>query len=221
MSNLRVCIAEDNLFVREGLRRIIEAQPDLEVVAAASTLPELLEAVQHYSPDVVLTDIRMPPGHADEGIQAAAILRESHPHLGVLVLSQYDEPRYAVRLLARGSDGRGFLLKDRVDDAAELMRALRRVAMGGSVVDPKVVEKLVSANRQRDSLLDPLSDRERQVLAMMAEGLNNEAIASALHISLGSLEKHINSVFSKLGLAEEREVNRRVRAVLLYLADRR
>ncbi len=221
MRKLRVCIAEDNLLVREGLRRIVEAQPDLQVVAAASTLPELLEAVRHYSPDVVLTDIRMPPGHADEGIQAAEMLRESHPDLGVLVLSQYDEPRYAVRLLAGGSDGRGFLLKDRVDNATELTHALRRVAMGGSVVDPKIVERLVSADRRRDSPLDPLSDRERQVLAMMAEGLNNEAIASALHVSLGSLEKHINAVFSKLGLAEEREANRRVRAVLLYLADAR
>ena len=217
---IRVVMAEDNLLVREGVRRILEASPDLRLVATCSGLDELLAQAAEHQPDVVLTDIRMPPRFQDEGIRAAALLRASSPSLGVLVLSQYDEPDYALRLLEHGSERRGYLLKDRLGEPAELISALRRVAAGGSVIDPEIVSTLVAATRRRpESLLAGLTPRERDVLARMAEGRNNDAIAAACGMTLGSVEKHINTLFSKLGLAEERDVHRRVKAVLIYLAE--
>jgi DNA-binding NarL/FixJ family response regulator len=217
---IRVVMAEDNLLVREGIRRIVDAAPDLRLVASCSGLDELLDRATGLRPDIVLTDIRMPPRFQDEGIQAAALLRQSSPSLAVLVLRQYDEPDYALRLLELGSERRGYLLKDRLGEPAELVAALRRVAAGGSVIDPQIVATLVAATRRRpESILAGLTPRERDVLARMAEGRNNDAIAAACGLTLGSVEKHINTLFSKLGLAEEREVHRRVKAVLIYLAD--
>jgi DNA-binding NarL/FixJ family response regulator len=189
-------------------------------VATSDDLDSLRLAVQTHAPDVVVTDIRMPPTNTDEGIQAAEGFRESNPNLGVVVLSQYDEPEYALKLLSRGAAGRAYLLKDRLFDAAELLRAIREVAAGGSVIDSQVVEGLVAArNRFAISPLRELSPRELDVLSQMAQGKNNEAIAESLFISLRVVEKHINAIFSKLGLGEEADVHRRVKAVLIYLSN--
>jgi DNA-binding NarL/FixJ family response regulator len=218
---LRVVIAEDSLLVREGIVRLLGTQDDIEVAALCLDLPELLAAVEAELPDVVLTDIRMPPTFTDEGIRAAAALREQHPGVGVVVLSQYAEPGYALALLEDGSEGRAYLLKDRLGDAAQLLDALRSVAAGGSVVDPKVVDTLVDARRRAaSSPLEHLTPRELEVLSELAQGKNNAAVAAALTLSERAVEKHINSLFAKLGLGEEPEVHRRVMAVLLYLAAR-
>ena len=218
---LRVMLAEDHALLREGVARLVGSQPDLEVVATCSNLPELLEAIDAHPPDVVVTDIRMPPTGTDEGIRAAAWARERHPELGVVVLSQFAEPSYALALLAEGSAGRAYLLKERVSDVEDLMFAIREVAQGRSVIDPKVVESLVSANSgRRRSELDRLTPRESEIVAEMAQGKSNAAIAASLVLSERAVEKHTNSIFSKLGLSEERDVNRRVKAVLMYLADR-
>ena len=218
---IRVVLAEDHYLVREGVRRLLETEPELEVAAVCSDLGSLLAAVDAERPDVVLTDIRMPPGDADEGIQAAERLRETHPDIGVVVLSQYTNPGYALALLEHGSARRAYLLKERVDDLEQLVAAIRAVAEGGSVIDPKVVETLVDArSRRADSPLQYLTPRESEVLAEMAQGRNNASVAAALGLSERAVEKHINSVFSKLGLSEEPDVHRRVKAVLLYLADR-
>ena len=214
---IRVVLAEDNALLREGLRGLISAVDDLSLVATCASLDELFTALDAQAPDVVLTDIRMPPGMSDEGIRAASMLRASHPDLGVLVLSQHDDPEFVMALLADGSQGRGYLLKERTADRAQLVRALVEVAGGGSVIDPKVVEVLVRRNRDA-SPLDSLTERERAVLAEMATGADNAAIASALVLTVRSVEKYINGIFSKLGLSEETDVNRRVKAVLLYLA---
>jgi DNA-binding NarL/FixJ family response regulator len=196
-------------------------QDYIEVVATAADLDRLLSLVEDLEPDVVLTDIRMPPTGTDEGVRAAKQLRESHPLVGVVVLSQFVEPTYALELLESGSERRAYLLKERVSDVDQLARAIREVATGGSVIDPKVVEALVEArSRKRDSPLDRLTPREREVLAEMAQGRNNASVAAALGLSERAVEKHINSVFSKLDLSEEPDVHRRVKAVLLYLADR-
>jgi DNA-binding NarL/FixJ family response regulator len=215
-----VLIAEDNCLVSEGIRRIVEAQPDLEVACVCGDLPSLLEEVERVQPDIVLTDIRMPPNGADEGIRAAAMFRESPADVPVLVLSQYVEPEYALKLFERGARARGYMLKDRVLEPDQLAAAIREVARGGSVIDPQVVESLVRArSRPQRSPLSELTSREREVLSEMAQGKKNEAIAAGLQMTLAGVEKHINAIFSKLGLTEEREVHRRVKAVLMFLSD--
>lgn len=217
---LSVVLAEDSYLMREGVSRLIETDKDIALVATGHDLDSLREAVDAHAPDVVVTDIRMPPTNTDEGIQAAEAFRDSHPKLGVVVLSQYDEPEYALKLLSRGAGGRAYLLKDRLFDAADLLHAIREVAAGGSVIDPQVVEGLVAArNRFAISPLRELSPRELDVLFQMAQGKNNEAIADALFISLRVVEKHINAIFSKLGLGEEADLHRRVKAVLIYLSN--
>jgi len=217
---IRLVLAEDNYLVREGVRRLLETQPDLEVVAACGDLGSLLAAVDEQRPDVVVTDIRMPPGGANEGIQAAERLRETHPETGVVVLSQYANPSYALALLEGGSARRAYLLKERVDDLGQLVAAIRAVAEGGSVIDPKVVEALVAESaRGEKSPLGQLTPRERDVLREMAEGKNNAAIADALFLTERSVEKVIHSIFLKLGLTWEAAVHKRVKAVILYLAE--
>ncbi|HUO70715.1 MAG TPA: response regulator transcription factor [Solirubrobacteraceae bacterium] len=216
---IRVVLAEDSLIVREGIRRLLELDGEVEVVAGCGDLDSLLEAVEAERPDVVLTDIRMPPDASDEGIRAALRLRETHPELGVVVLSQYAEPGYALALLEDGSDRRAYLIKDRVDDRAMLIGAIQAVAGGGSYVDPKVVEALVAARRSSErSPLAELTPRELDVLREMAQGANNAAIAAALVVTERSVEKYVHSIFAKLGLTWEDNVNRRVKAVLLYLS---
>ncbi|MFL5855903.1 MAG: response regulator [Solirubrobacteraceae bacterium] len=217
---IRVVLAEDNLLVREGIRTLLEGRPQLELVAACGDLESLLRAVEAERPDVVLTDIRMPPDGLDEGIQAASRLRETSPEVGVVVLSQYAEPGYALELLEGGSERRAYLLKERVEDVDELAAAIGAVADGGSVIDPKVVEALVAAKSGADrSLLADLTPREREVLHEMAQGKNNAAIAESLVIAERSVEKYVHSIFAKLGIAWEEKVSRRVKAVLLYLAE--
>ncbi len=218
---IRLVVAEDSLLVREGIVKLLGAFDDIDVVALCIDLPELLAAVEEHRPDVVLTDIRMPPDYADEGIVAASKLRESHPGVGVVVLSQYVEPTYAIQLFDGGSQGRAYLLKERLSDVEQLVRAIHEVTTGGSVIDPLVVETLVdSRSRTRHSPLEHLTPREVEVLSEIAQGKNNAAVASTLVLSERAVEKHINSLFAKLGLGEEPDVHRRVKAVLLYLADR-
>jgi DNA-binding NarL/FixJ family response regulator len=217
---IRVVLGEDHYLVREGVRRLLETRPEIEVAAACGDLGSLLAAVEEHGPDVVVTDIRMPPNGSDEGIQVAEQLRRLRPEVGVLVLSQYSEPRYALALLEAGTAGRGYLLKERVEDVDQLVAAIRDVSQGGSVVDPKVVESLVAARTRADaSPLNELTPRERDVLREMAEGKNNAAIAKALFVTERSVEKVIHSIFLKLGLSFEVDVHKRVRAVILYLAD--
>jgi DNA-binding NarL/FixJ family response regulator len=217
---LRVVVAEDSLLVREGIRLVLTTQSDVDVVAVCTDLPELLAAVTEHAPDVVVTDVRMPPLWTDEGIRAANELRRSHPDIGVVVLSQYAEPGYALSLLAAGSRRRGYLLKERVSDPEQLAGAVRTVAGGGSVIDPKVVDLLVAArSTARASRLRGLTPREREVLAEIAQGRSNAAVGAALRLTERAVEKHINALFGKLGLTDEPDVNRRVRAVLLYLAE--
>jgi DNA-binding NarL/FixJ family response regulator len=190
-------------------------------VALCVDLPELLAAVEEHQPDAVLTDIRMPPDNNDEGIVAASILRDRHPGVGVVVLSQYVEPTYALQLFDGGSQGRAYLLKERLSDVDQLVQAIHEVTTGGSVIDPRVVESLVNArSRSQHSPLEHLTPREMEVLSEIAQGKNNAAVASSLVLSERAVEKHINSLFAKLGLGEEPDVHRRVKAVLLYLADR-
>jgi DNA-binding NarL/FixJ family response regulator len=217
---IRLVLADDHYLLREGVRRLLETEPELEVAAVCDDLDSLLSAVDTERPDVVVTDIRMPPGNADEGIQVAERLRETHPAIGVVVLSQYANPSYALALLERGSAGRAYLLKERVDDLGQLVVAIRTVAEGGSVIDPKVVDALVAERgRREDSPLNQLTPRERDVLREMAEGKNNAAIAEALVLTERSVEKVIHSIFLKLGLTWEPSVHRRVKAVMLYLAE--
>ncbi len=218
---LRVVFAEDNYLVREGTAALLADQEDVDLVAAVSDRDELLEAVEAHLPDAVLTDIRMPPTNTTEGIEAATRIRAGHPEIGVVVLSQYAEEEYAHELLKEGANGLGYLLKERVADIEEIVRALRDVASGGSVLDPKIVEALVTRReRQERSPLGRLTPREREVLGLMAEGRNNAAIAGALFLTERAVEKHINSLFHKLDLTEEPEVHRRVRAVLTFLRER-
>jgi DNA-binding NarL/FixJ family response regulator len=217
---IRLVLAEDHYLVREGLRRLLESEPDLEVVAVCDDLGSLLAAVESTRPDVVITDIRMPPAGTDEGIQAAEQLREAHPEVGVVVLSQFAEPGYALALLERGSEGRAYLLKERVEDLGQVVAAIRAVAQGGSVIDSKVVEALVAENaRAEESPLNEFTSRERDVLREMAQGKNNAAIAEALFLTERSVEKVIHSIFLKLGLTWETAVHKRVKAVILYLAE--
>jgi DNA-binding NarL/FixJ family response regulator len=218
---LRVLIAEDNLLVREGVVRVIDHSDGVELVAAVGTYDELIAAAVEHSPDVVVTDIRMPPTMSDEGIRAARELRTLQPKTGVVVLSQYAEPAYALALLEHGSGGRAYLLKERIADPAELVAAIVAVADGGSVIDPRVVEVLVNSRNTKPSPLDQLTTREKEVLAEMAQGKNNAAIGAALFLSDRAVEKHINALFSKLGLSEEIDVHRRVKAVLVFLSSAR
>jgi DNA-binding NarL/FixJ family response regulator len=215
MAGMRVVIAEDSALLREGLVRLLEDRGH-QVAAAVADASSLLAAVAEHHPDVVVTDIRMPPTHTDEGLRAAAELRKHHPEVGVLVLSQYIETTYATALLAGNAGGVGYMLKDRVADAAEFADALERVAAGGTALDPEVVTKLMRASRQFGGL-GGLTPREREVLELMAQGRSNVAIAEAMVISSGAVEKHVASVFGKLGLPSSEADNRRVLAVLQYL----
>jgi DNA-binding NarL/FixJ family response regulator len=218
MTALRVVVADDNVFIRNGIAAMIDALDDMELVAECADLPDLRAAVADHRPDLVVTDIQMPPTHTDEGIVAAVEVRAQRGEVGVLVLSQYVEPEYVMTLFENGSDGLGYLLKERVADLDEFERAIRSVASGESAVDPKVVEVLVSSRSQRPSEIDLLTPRETEVLSLIAEGLNNAAIADRLVLGDKAVAKHINGIFSKLGLSEEDEVHRRVKAVLLWLA---
>jgi DNA-binding NarL/FixJ family response regulator len=218
---IRVVLAEDSYLVREGVTRLLATDPDIEVVATCADYDEILAVLERDKPDVVLTDIRMPPTGTDEGIRIAEHLREQSPTTGVVVLSQYADPPYALSLLEKGSERRAYLLKERVSDLDQLHNAIVAVHEGGSVIDPKVVEALVAArSRRAESPLEHLTPRESEVLGEMAQGKNNAGIAAALVLSERAVEKHINSIFSKLGLSEEPDVHRRVKAVLLFLSDR-
>ncbi|MCX6463556.1 MAG: response regulator transcription factor [Pseudonocardiales bacterium] len=217
---MRVVIAEDSLLVREGVVAVLRAAGDVDVVAGVGDLPALLAAVAEHRPDVVVTDVRMPPTGTDEGVRAAVALRAEHPGVGVVLLSQHAETGYATALLDGGSAGRAYLLKERVSDPGQLAAAVREVARGGSVIDPAVVEVLVSASgRTRRSPLAELTPRERDVLSQIAQGRSNSGVAAALHLSERAVEKHINVLFAKLGLEPEPDSNRRVKAVLLHLAE--
>jgi len=218
---VRVVFAEDNYLVREGTAALLMTSDEVDLVGTATDLEELLIAVDELRPEAVLTDIRMPPTNTTEGIDAARKIRGEHPEIGVVVLSQFAEEEYAYDLLKDGAAGLGYLLKERVADVTELVRALKEVASGGSVLDPKVVEALVSAkDRMAHSPLARLTDREREVLEHMAQGKNNAAIAKSLFLTERAVEKHINSLFHKLALSEETEVHRRVMAVLAFLRER-
>lgn len=214
---MRVVVAEDDMLVREGVVALVNSQDDMEVVGSASDLGSLMEVVDSVRPDVVLTDVRMPPTHSDEGIRAALELGARQPDVGVVVLSQYDDPEYPTRLFAMGTDGRGYLLKERVSDPNQLAAALRAVGLGGSHVDPKVVERMVASRKGDSSPLRWLTERELEVLATIAQGLDNSSIADALGLSVRSIEKHINSIFAKLGLTDAVGVSKRVAAVLVFL----
>ena len=217
---VRVVFAEDNYLVREGTAALLNSSDEVDLIGTASALDELLTAVEELEPDVVLTDIRMPPTNTTEGIDAARGIRADHPDMGVVVLSQFAEEEYAYELLKDGAAGLGYLLKERVSNLDELVRALNEVAKGGSVLDPKVVEVLVSAKyRMAHSPLAKLTDREREVLEHMAQGQNNASIAKSLFLTERAVEKHINSLFHKLGLSEETDVHRRVMAVLAFLRE--
>jgi DNA-binding NarL/FixJ family response regulator len=217
---IRLVIADDHLLVREGVRRLLETDPDIEVAAECGDLDSLLAAVEAEHPDVVVTDIRMPPGNTDEGIQAAERLRTTDPDVGVVVLRQYASPSYALALLESGSAGRYYLLKERVQEPEQLVSAIRAVAGGGSVIDPKVVEALVAEDaRGEGSPIHGLTARERDVLREMAAGKSNAAIGESLFLAERSVEKVIHSIFLKLGLTWEPSVNKRVKAVILYLAE--
>src|SRR4051812_45266275 len=216
---IRIALAEDSLIVREGVHQLLATDPEIDIVAAVADQASLRRACDDASPDVVLTDIRMPPTNTDEGIRLAGELRDSHPSLGVVVLSQFSDPAYALALLERGSDGRAYLLKERVHNRAELTAAIHAVADGGSMIDPKIVEALVVARSRADSPLNELTARERQVLAEIAQGKSNTAIAESLFLTKRAVEKHINSIFLKLGLADAEDVSKRVKAALMFLAE--
>ena len=219
---IKVVLAEDSYLVREGVRRLLEHEPDIDLVGVCEDYDSLVEAIAGTEPDVLLTDIRMPPTGTDEGVRAAERLRQLRPEAGVVLLSQYADPAYALAFLEGGTEGRAYLLKERVADLDQLLAAIREVARGGSVIDPKVVEALVAArSRNAQSPLARLTPREREVLALLAEGRSNAAVADGLVLSERAVEKHINSIFAKLGLPEARDAHRRVKAVLLFLADQR
>jgi DNA-binding NarL/FixJ family response regulator len=217
---LHVALADDSYLVREALRHLLAPAPDIELVAVCSGAEELLAAVERESPDVVLSDIRMPPLQEREGIRVAAQLRETHPEIGVVLLSQYEDPTYALELFAAGSEGRAYLLKERLGDLSELVDAIHAVADGRSVVDAKIIDGLITERvRSQPSSLDELTARECEVLAGVAAGKSNTAIGRSLSLTKRAVEKHINSIFMKLGLHESGDVSRRVKAALIYLAD--
>ena len=213
----RVILAEDNYLAREGIVRVLESIEDLDLVAAYGDLDAVRAAVERDRPDVVVTDIRMPPNHTDEGIRLADELRTTRPEIGVVVLSQHESPVYALALFDRGAERRAYLLKERVRDQSELGRAVREVASGGSVVDPRVVEGLLFAHTRTHTRLEELTPRELEILALIAEGRSNTAIADALVVTKRAVERHINAIFRKLELEESEDVSRRVTAALLYL----
>ena len=215
-----IALADDSLIVREGVAQILAAESEMRVVALCGDLPSLLEAVEAERPDVVVTDIRMPPTSTDEGIRLATLLRDEHPDIGVVVLSNYAEPAYALALLESGSEGRAYLLKERVHDRAQLVAAIESVAAGGSMLDSKIVEPLVAAKlRIERSPVAGLTGREREVLAEIAKGKSNAAIADSLVLTKRAVEKHINSIFLKLNLSYAEDVSKRVKATLLFLAE--
>jgi DNA-binding NarL/FixJ family response regulator len=217
---IRVALGEDSLLVREGLERLLGGDPELDVVAAVGDLDALRDACARERPDVVLTDIRMPPTETDEGIRLAGELRDTAPDTGVVVLSQYADPIYALALLERGSDRRAYLLKERVHDRADLTAAIRVVAVGGSMIDPKIVEALLRARgRAQPSPLELLTAREREVLGLIAQGASNAAIAESLVLSKRAVEKHINAIFLKLGLTDAQDISKRVTATLMLLSE--
>ncbi len=213
-----VVLAEDTFIVREGIQMLLE-QGGYDLKAAVESGPELLAAVEEHSPDVVITDIRMPPTRTDEGVRAAREIRNSHPETGVVVLSQYVEPAYALSLFSDGANGLAYLLKERLGDFDQLEHAISEVRSGGSVIDSKVVDALIQARTKAKSPIADLSEREREVMKEMAQGSTNSAIAEELFLSERAIEKHINSIFTKLGLIPEKETNRRVRAVLMFLSE--
>ena len=218
--SIRVVLAEDSYIVREGLEQALAGVNGVEVVATCADLDSLLAKVAAERPDVVVTDIRMPPTETDEGIRAAAMLRETQPEIGVVVLSQHDDPAYALALLESGSEGRAYLLKERVHDRGQLAAAVEEVARGGSVIDAKIVEALVRARSgTNSSALAELTSREREVLAEIAQGKSNSAIAESLVLTKRAVEKHINAIFMKLGLAQADDVSKRVKATLIFLAE--
>jgi DNA-binding NarL/FixJ family response regulator len=211
-------VAEDDYFVREGIERLLASEPSVELAGVYPDADQLLAAIDEDRPQVVIADIRMPPGHQDEGIRLAERLRETHPKVGLVVLSSYVEPRYALRVFEHGAEGRAYLLKQSLADRQEIVRAVAEVAAGGSVVDPRVVQALVEAQRLPDSRVGRLTPREVDVLRLLAEGASNERIATLLGLSKSAVEKHVNSIFSKLDLADERDASRRVKATLVYLS---
>ncbi|MGW6503564.1 LuxR C-terminal-related transcriptional regulator [Nonomuraea angiospora] len=212
---MRIVIAEDAVVLREGLCMLLTSR-DHEVVAAVGDGDALLAAVAEHGPDIAVVDVRMPPSHTDEGLRAAIQIRRDHPVVGVLVFSQYIETRYATQLLAGGAHGVGYLLKERVADVKDFLAALDQIAAGQTVLDPEVVTQIMGASRRTETL-GTLTPREREVLAMMAEGRSNNSIAAALFLSYGSVEKHVTQIFTKLGLAPSENDHRRVLAVLHYL----
>jgi DNA-binding NarL/FixJ family response regulator len=217
-----VVLADDNLIVRQGLSQLLGAEPAVRILAVCDGLASVSQAIAEHTPDVVITDIRMPPTKTDEGIRLAASLRESHPDMGVVVLSNYSDAAYALALLESGSEGRAYLLKERVHDSAQLLAAIHAVAAGGSVMDPKIVEPLLRSRGSGDrSALADLTAREREVLGLIAQGRSNAAIAQALVLTKRAVEKHINSIFLKLDLGDEEDVSKRVAAALLFLAEAR
>ena len=216
---VRVVLGEDSFLAREGISRALEGLEGVELVASCAALEELLQAVERLRPDLVLSDVRMPPSHTDEGLRAANELRYSHPAIGVVILSQYADPMFALALFEAGSAGRGYLLKDRVRDRGELQRALLEVARGGTVLDAEIVNELVDMRRRRETTgLEMLTAREQEILRLVAEGRSNADIAERLVITKRAVEGHIHSIFSKLELGDSAKVDRRVKAALLYLA---
>ena len=217
---IRIVVGEDNYLALEAISRVLESEEDIEIVASGSDLATIRRAVEDEQPDVVLTDIQMPPTRTDEGIRLANELRTTHPEMGVVILSQHAEPLYATELLAGGSSRRAYLLKERVKHRSEIGRAVREVAEGGSVVDPQIVDVLLTSKRVRDGTrLNSLTARENEVLRLLAEGLSNAGIGGELVITTRAVERHVHSIFSKLDLGDSAHHNNRVRAALLYLAD--
>jgi DNA-binding NarL/FixJ family response regulator len=217
---IRVAVADDSYLIRNALGEVLSQIGSVELVATAEDGDGALEAVTTAAPDLVILDIRMPPGGDDEGIRVATQLRETHPEVGVIVLSQFSDPRYALALLEGGAEGRGYLLKERVHDRDELASAIDIVAGGGTMIDATVIEGLIAADRRRrDSPLDDLTPREHEVLAEMAQGKSNAAIAESLVLTKRAVEKHVGAIFQKLALEDDEIVSRRVTAVLLYLSD--
>jgi DNA-binding NarL/FixJ family response regulator len=215
----RVVIADDAMLLRQGVRAVLATLDGVEVVAEAEDQPALMAAVAEHTPDLVITDVRMPPTHTNEGIVAAREIRSRHPETGVIVLSQYLDADYVIELLDEGTEGLAYLLKENVADRRQLAGAIDAVCSASSSIDPAAIEVFVQSRSRRPSPLDELTDRERDVLALVAEGLRNSAVAERLHLSEKSVEKHINSIFSKLHLTDEPESNRRVRSVLVWLAE--
>jgi DNA-binding NarL/FixJ family response regulator len=216
---LRVVIGDDSLLAREGILRMLDSLAGVEVVAVAEDLPGLRDVVARTGPDIVISDIRMPPSNTDEGIQFANELRDTDPRIGVLLLSQHAQPFYATALFERGSERRGYLLKERIKEKGEIERALRTLAGGGSLIDSQVVTDLLNAqNRDESAAIAKLTDREREILALIAEGFSNAAIADRLDVTKRAVERHINSIFWKLDLGDTEDVSRRVKAALVYLS---